>query len=221
LFNNMGPKERLAYVVLVAAGLCVAGYVGEGYLHKPPDIVIQPAAKAAPAPTTEQTSTSQSDVVVDVTGCVAKPGVYHFPPDARVEDAVARAGGATGDADLPKINRAAKLVDGTQVRIPSKKDAAASPPIDSAYDPNPAPSAGRRSGSSSRGTKAEPAPQSVSLNSADSEALQALPGVGPATAERILDYRKSHGKFKSIDELTAVGGIGPKKLEKMRKYIRL
>jgi len=220
MFNNMSPKERLAYAVLVAACLCIVGYVGEGYLRRPPDIVIKSAAKGAPQTASEEATAVQSEVVVDVVGCVAKPGVYHMPVDSRVEDAIQKAGGATGDADLPKINRAEKLLDGTQVRVPSKNDATSSPPVESPYGASPSAS-GRHGASSTRGPKPEPAAHSISLNTADSDELQALPGVGPATAERILDYRKEHGKFSSIEELTAVGDIGPKKLEKIRKYLRL
>ncbi len=226
-----GRGNRIAYVVLGGALLALAGYVGAGYLRRPADIVFQSAGpsrtsqpEATPnAPPQPQTA---SEVVVHVAGQVKNPGVYRLAADSRVDEAIARAGGPGKDADLDRLNLAAKLEDGTQVYVPRKgADAAVAPEPEpnSAYS---SPATGpRRTGGSSAGSHSGPKPLpavgSVSLNSADAKGLQALPGVGPATAQRIVEYRKEHGRFGSIDELLAVKGIGPKKLEKMRPYLKL
>jgi competence protein ComEA len=135
------------------------------------------------------------DLVVHVVGAVHRPGLYRFAARSRVADAVARAGGATRRADLTLINLAAPLADGTQVVVPIKASAAA---------------AGAAPGSAT--TPAGP----VHLNVATLEQLDALPGVGPVTAQKILDYRQKHGAFSSLEELDAIPGIGPARIEQLR-----
>ncbi|HKD32040.1 MAG TPA: helix-hairpin-helix domain-containing protein [Gaiellaceae bacterium] len=140
-------------------------------------------------------------VVVDVVGAVRQPGLYRLEQGSRIADAIARAGGATPKAELAQVNLAAPLADGEQVVVP-KRGA-----------PGAVPSA---SGSPS-GTATPAAP--VQLSTATLEQLDSLPGVGPATAQKILDYRTKHGAFSSVDELDAVPGIGPKRLEQLRDLV--
>lgn len=133
-------------------------------------------------------------LVVHVVGAVRRPGLYRFPSRSRVADAVGRAGGATRRADLTLVNLAAPLADGTQVVVPVK-----------------APAVGAPAG----GSAATPAGP-VHLNVATLEQLDELPGVGPVTAQKILDYRQEHGAFSSLDELDAIPGIGPARIEQLR-----
>jgi competence protein ComEA len=137
-------------------------------------------------------------LVVDVVGAVRRPGLYRFPQGSRVADAVARAGGATRHADVALVNLAAPLADGTQVVVPARTPAASG----GGGPPSPSAPAGP-----------------VHLNSATPEQLDALPGVGPVTAQKILDYRQQHGSFSSVDELDAIPGIGPARLEQLRKLV--
>jgi competence protein ComEA len=229
LFDNIGVKERLAYLTLAGALLALAGYAGAQYLRRPATVVFapeQPPVAAKPAPESPTSSVAPAQVVVHVAGCVKRAGVYRLSPDSRVEDAVAKAGGAKADADLDRLNLAAKLEDGTQVYVPRKgadTDIVPDPEPNAAYATKPAtaPKTSAQARGERPGPKPLPTPGSISLNTANLKELQKLPGVGPATAERILEYRKEHGRFTAVEELLAVNGIGPKKLEKMRKYLRL
>jgi len=137
-----------------------------------------------------------SPIVVDVAGGVRRPGVYRFRDGARVADAVERAGGPTPKAMLAQVNLAERLADGEQVVIPL-------PGV-------PAAPAGSSSGASDG---------PVHLGSATLEQLDSLPGVGPVTAQRILDYRSAHGGFKTVEELDAVPGIGPARFAQLRELV--
>lgn len=148
-------------------------------------------------------------LVVHVVGAVHRPGLYRLRDGARVADAVARAGGATGVAELAALNLAAPLVDGVQVLVPSRLPSASGPePAEGASPPN-APA-----GAAAAGLGAKP-----SLSSATAEQLDELPGVGPVTAQKILDYRSEHGPFRSVDDLDAVPGIGPTRIEQLRDLV--
>ncbi len=140
--------------------------------------------------------------MVDVAGAVHKPGVYRLTTADRVEDALKRAGGATRHADLSQINRAAKLEDGRQILVPTRDAPRRRPP---------------RRRPTAPGLSAGP----INLNTATLEQLDTLDGVGPATAQKILDYRKAHGGFGSVDELDQVPGIGDKKLAALRDKVRV
>ncbi len=140
-------------------------------------------------------------VTVHVAGAVRRPGVYRLPATARVDDALRRAGGARGRADLTAVNLAAKLEDGRQVIVPER--AAAAPPAGAA-----AAGAAAAAGGGAAGPPGAP----LNLNSATLEQLDTLDGVGPGIAQRILDYREQHGGFSRVEELGEVPGIGAKRL---------
>jgi competence protein ComEA len=137
-------------------------------------------------------------VVVHVVGAVRRPGLYRLRDGARLADAVGRAGGATRKADLESINLAAPAEDGLQVVVPRRVPAAQA---GVAVTP---------------GEAGSPTQGKMHLNTATLEELEALPGVGPVTAQKILDYRQQHGAFTSVDDLDAISGIGPKRLEQLR-----
>jgi competence protein ComEA len=162
-------------------------------------------AARGPAPVKIERPASTA-ALVHVAGAVRHPGVYKLRDGDRVKDAVARAGGARESADVNAINLAAKVTDGQQVVVP-RRGAAASAVGD--------PSAGAGAG------EAGAAQPPVSLNSATAAQLDTLDGVGPATAQKILDWRREHGGFSSIDDLGEVPGIGPKRLAALRGKVQL
>lgn len=138
------------------------------------------------------------DVVVDVTGAVARPGVYRLPAGARVTDAVQRAGGASGGALLEAINLAARLADGQQVVVPKR-------------GPGGAPLA-------TAGGTSEDGP--ISLGTATVEQLDTIDGIGPVTAQDIIEFRDEHGGLSSVDQLDQVSGIGPATMEALRSRLQ-
>jgi competence protein ComEA len=148
----------------------------------------------------------QTLLVVHVVGAVRRPGLYRLRDGARVADAVARAGGATRRAQLAALNLAAPLADGVQVLVPVRVVGGGSGPGE------PGGTAGALGG----GGALAPKP---SLSSATAEELEELPGVGPVTAQRIVDYRAEHGPFSSVDDLDAVPGIGPTRVEQLRDLV--
>jgi competence protein ComEA len=163
------------------------------------------SASSAPAALTREAE-PPGQLVVHVVGAVLEPGLYRLAEGSRVDDAIKRAGGATPRAALELVNLAAPVADGQQVVVPLHRRTAATA--------GAAPGEGSASGT-------VPAGGPVHLNSATLEELDALPGVGPVTAQQILDYRTAKGAFSSIEELDAVPGIGPARLEQLRPLVSL
>ena len=200
--STLAPYAIAALLVLVLGGRWLAGR--------------QDATPAATAPAAHRSASSSATAavprvslgaaavssVVDVAGAVRRPGVYRLRAGARVRDALQRAGGATARANTAAVNLAAKVTDGQQIVVPERVAA-----VPSAAAP-----------ASSGGSAAAPAAP-VSLNSATLEQLDTLPGVGPSTAQKILDWRTQNGGFASVDDLAQIPGIGPKKLEALRPQV--
>ena len=156
-------------------------------------------------------STTSGSVVVHVTGAVSRPGVVTLPPGSRVTDAINAVGGASAEADTQQLNLARVLTDGEQIRVPRIGEVL----------PDPAPQPG---GATAPGARTAPgksgdggASGTVNINTASASELEKLPGIGPALAQRIVEYRDSHGPFASVDSLTDVPGIGKAKLEGLRE----
>jgi competence protein ComEA len=188
------PPRQLAAVALavVAVSLLGAWHLSRGGGEG--------GGGRAPAPIRVQSGDEgRRSVVVHVAGAVRSPGVYRMRPNARVDDAVARAGGATPRADLSQVNLAAEVEDGRQVLVPKRVRAGA-----------PA----------AAGTETAPGVP-LNLNTATLEQLDELDGIGPATAQNILDYREANGGFGSVEELGQVPGIGDVRLASLREQVRV
>ncbi|WP_404291452.1 helix-hairpin-helix domain-containing protein [Glutamicibacter arilaitensis] len=202
-FSKFAPRptrlrfavSRVAALVLV---LVVLVWVAFSIIFSPPPeaeeldsipLVADPEHPAA----TEKLAT----VTVHVVGAVKKPGVYELPDGSRITDAIDKAGGMTKKARPDLLNLAAKLTDGQQIILPETTDSTAT------LGEQPA------QGGNSK----------VSLNQADAEALQTLPGIGPALAKRIIDFRNKNGPFTSVEELDAVSGIGPVLLGELAELV--
>jgi competence protein ComEA len=185
------PPQRLALYAGIALIVLVIGWRAHGSTQ-------QTAYNAPVACTAAPTGTALQMVVVDVTGAVKHPGVYRFESGARVLDAVRKAR-AERNAQLSGLNLAERLADGEQVVVPRRGEAA---------PPATAPGTGS-------------APAIVHLNSATLEQLETLDGVGPALAQRIIDFRTLHGGFGSLDELDQVSGFGPARMAALHGHVAL
>jgi len=139
------------------------------------------------------------DVVVDVTGAVRDPGVYRLPAGSRVDDALKRAGGEIARADLDAVNLAARLADGQQVVVPERVPGAVA-------------AAGGGAGTEEDGP--------ISLGTATGAELDTIDGIGPVTAEDIIEFREEHGGLSSVDQLDQISGIGPATMEALRERLQ-
>ena len=197
--TNLSRSELIGYAVAA----CLVVVLGVRYLH--PGGGHDEAAAAEPGGgsggSVKVTRADDGHAVVDVTGAVRRPGVYRLPASARVNAAVHRAGGATPKAELSGVNLAAKVTDGAQIVVPEQAAAGGVPATASAVP----------------GASTPAAP--VNLNTATPEQLDALDGVGPVTAQKILEYRQQHGGFGSVSELDRIPGIGPKRLADLRDKV--
>jgi competence protein ComEA len=162
--------------------------------------------------------TAGGKIVVHVAGAVNKAGVVQLPQGSRIHEAIAAAGGSTAAADLNRLNLAAVLEDGQKIEVPQLGDPTAG--VD-------APAGGmggtgaNGTGTSGSGTGTGPAGAKIDLNTASAEELGTLPRVGPVLAQRIVDWRKQHGRFKTVEELDAVDGVGPKMLETLLPLVKV
>lgn len=164
----------------------------------------QPAEAALPVEGGEQTQTAAGGktaehtamIYVDISGCVKEPGVYEVQEGTRVFQLIEEAGGLTENADIEGINRAEPLIDGQKIVIYARSG-------------DEAESAGTGERSDGR----------ININTADSELLQEIPGVGPVTAEKIIQYREENGRFAAPEEIKNVSGIGEKTYEKLANFI--
>jgi competence protein ComEA len=209
---GLGPGTVLLVVALVAAAMTATAFVvmrmGGDAEAVPRPAELGTASGAAsplvpvPSPASAGASPAASaSVTVDVAGKVRRPGVATLPAGSRVVDALRRAGGARGGVDVSGLNLARVLVDGEQILVGR-------------------PAAGGLAASASTSAP-DPSGALVNINTATAEQLDTLPGVGPVTAQKILEWRGAHGAFSSVDELLEVDGIGEKTLADLAPHVTL
>ena len=216
-------RSRIVPAMAVGVGVAVVALVVVVSLRgSPPPVEVGLPRAGPPGPSGSSSSGSSSSpagpeaaqgsegpdskAFVHAAGAVVRPGVYPVPTGARVTDVVGAAGGPAADADLQQLNLAAKVADGERVYVPRRGEISPTP-------------VGPGTGDSGTGGSMPSGP--VNLNTATPDQLEGLPGVGPATAQAILDYRKEHGRFTNVDELIDVRGIGEAKLAALRPKVRV
>lgn len=200
---SLAPRHLVVLVLVLVAGIGWAGC--SAFRARPQPVPDRPAAGitsgtpvAAPG---SSPSAAARVVVVHVAGRVRRPGLVRAAAGARVADVIAAAGGALPGTDLTSVNLARQVSDGEQIVVGGPGG-----------QPPATPGAGP--------TDSAPGGQ-VDLNTAGLAQLEALPGVGPVLAQRILDWRTEHGRFSSVDELQEVTGVGPKKFESLKPHVRV
>ena len=210
-FINLYGARRIAASAAVACVLAV----GAWWLVRVPPAPVESAISFTSTSVSEGTVQSVGQlqsalqIVVHVAGEVRNPGVYELPPGSRIIDAVNAAGGITARADVEVINLATPLIDSSQVYVPAK----GSVRQQSFARPQP----GMNVGASTDSQQASSG--LVNINRATAAELEKLPGVGPSTAQAIIDYRNSHGPFASPEDLLNVKGIGPSKFAAMQPLV--
>lgn len=196
------PRAIAVAPVTVATGAPITGLPATPAPVPAPPTTDALALTPDPAPAAPSASpVPAAEVVVHVTGLVERPGLVRLPVGARVADAIAEAGGVTQRRAADSVNLARVLADGEQVVVSLTPATAAPPPA----------------GAAPAGPPAAP----VDLNAATPEALDALPGVGPVIAARIVAWRTTHGRFRSVEELGEVSGIGEAILAQLRPLVRV
>ncbi len=181
-------------ILIVAIAIYAAGHSGE-----PDDIEVATGSNDTAA---AEQAEEPEEVIVDICGAVNDSKVVTLPSGSRVEDAIKAAGGLTDEADLSGINRAAELADGEKIYIPTADEVERGIELPSA-----------ESNISADG--------SININEATAEELETLNGIGPVTAEKIIQYRTEYGKFESKEELMEVNGIGEKTYAQIKDKIRV
>jgi competence protein ComEA len=196
---------RIEKAILLFCGAVLFFFAGSAWSRSRQVAALPPVFEDAPQSQSALAGTSGAPILVHVAGAVSRPGVLRLPFDARIADALKKAGGARPDGDLSALNLAQKLRDGQQVLVPirgAQKDAALE---------NEKPD--------QRAAKAKTPLRPVNVNTAGSEELQTLPGIGPALAARIL-AKRAQSRFSSMDDLDEVEGLGPKKLAAIKPFVR-
>ena len=215
-----GPLRTFGVGLLVALALAAVGWRLFVTSQPPVDDSLPfaaalatsiPPASAEPVSTVSEEVPSAAEIDdqvapagVHVAGAVVRPGLISGVGSMRVADAIDAAGGSTWNADLDRLNLAAPIADGQRIFVPSVGE--------------PAPVLVEPTSSLPDGSVAAGGGP-VDINNADSQRLQTLDGVGPATAQAIIEHRDAHGNFATVDALIAVGGIGPATLERLRSQI--
>jgi competence protein ComEA len=191
-------SQVVVYAAIALALLLVGARAIRGEASAEPSFAAADSGGAGNGSSSFSVSGQSSDLVVDVTGAVRRPGVYRMPAGSRVNDAVTRAGGPTSKAELEAVNLAARLADGQQVVVPERLATAAT--------------------ASTAAATAEDGP--ISLGTATVEQLEEIDGIGPVTAGDIVDFRDQHGGLSSVDQLDQVPGIGPATMEALRERLQ-
>jgi competence protein ComEA len=208
---NISPS-----LAAVAGAAIVAVIVA--FVLRPAQLAPHPAPESTPTPERVRAPVvERAQTLVYVAGAVVHPGVYALSGDARARDALAKAGGATHDADLVAVNLAAHVADGDEIAVPRYGEETTGPATRAGAH-RTSPSTARRTRRRPRrtpNTAERPVADApvVDLNSADAATLAELPGIGPTLAERIVEFRTLNGPFTSVDGLADVAGITPQRLD--------
>lgn len=210
---QQAPRFLREHLVVVGAILVVALGVGAYFVLSARTTSVAVTLPSAASTTAAETtavpaspSAAPQQIQVHVLGAVQRPGVVTLPAGARVHDAIAAAGGLLPQADPGELNLAAVVTDGSQIVIGTKQKPRGEVSSQAAPTGSSGPSGNR---------------QAIDLNTATAQQLEELPGVGPVTAGKIIEWRTQHGRFESIEQLQKVSGIGPKTYSEIAPHVRV
>lgn len=169
--------------------------------------------------TTKEEKTSENKIIIYITGAIKKEGVYELKENSRISDAIEIAGGLTENANIESINLAYTLEDGVKIHIPTKEESKNSQ--ETTYINKNTEGIETTNIEKSNSNSANTTKEKVNINTATQAQLETLPGIGPSTAQKIITYRKENGKYKTIEEIKKVSGIGESKYSKIKELIKV
>jgi len=211
--NMLNQKQK---IVAIIGGIVIVGIFVFYYINSTKDLYgydeIQ-NAEAEEEPEEEKKQEIKNKIIIHITGAVTNEGIVSVDEDARINDVIEAAGGLTEDAELINVNLAYLVEDGQKIYIPSKKD--------NTEDGDDGEIVFQDAGKSVLKEEEEKQNEKiVNINTATEAELTSIPGVGSSTAEKIITYRKENGKFKQVEDIKNVSGIGEKKFEAIKVYIK-
>lgn len=220
MLENLTKKQKIIFAIIIILMACVIIYYiystlnNVDYNH---EIEISnnnlEITSDLESVSIEENVTETQEILVHISGCVKENKVVSLPDGSRVNDAIEAAGGLTKDADLTNVNLAYILEDGEKIYIPKKGEEISSinnSSISSTF-----------SSTSSSNATSSTKNSKININKATQAELEIIPGIGPSTALKIINYRNENGKFKSIEDVKNISGIGDSKYEKMKDYITI
>lgn len=209
--NHFNKKQKIIAIILITI-IGIGIYCYTDAIENTSEEEIENVLEVAQTNTTKETE--EKNIFVHIAGCVQKEGMLELSSNSRIADAIEKAGGLTQEADLSDINLAYLLEDGMKIYIPNQNERQENneKTEDTAKTEN-TPSMQIQDTNTKQDV--------ININTATQEELDTLPGIGPATATKIIEYRKEKGKFKQKEEIKEVSGIGEAKYEKIKEYISI
>ena len=207
--NDLNKKQKIILIILITI-IGIGIYCYTNAIENTSEEEIENVLEVAQTNTTKETE--EKNIFVHIAGCVQKEGMLELSSNSRIADAIEKAGGLTQEADLSDINLAYLLEDGMKIYIPNQNERQENnEKTENTAKTENTPSMQIQDTNTKQDV--------ININTATQEELDSLPGIGPSTATKILDYRKQNGKFKAIEEIKEVSGIGESKYEKIKDQI--
>lgn len=209
--NDLNKKQKIILIILITI-IGIGIYCYTNAIENTSEEEIENVLEVAQTNTTKETE--EKNIFVHIAGCVQKEGMLELSSNSRIADAIEKAGGLTQEADLSDINLAYLLEDGMKIYIPNQNERQENnEKTENTAKTENTPSMQIQNTSTKQDV--------ININTATQEELDTLPGIGPATATKIIEYRKEKGKFKQKEEIKEVSGIGEAKYEKIKEYISI
>ena len=209
--NDLNKKQKIILIILITI-IGIGIYCYTNAIENTSEEEIENVLEVAQTNTTKETE--EKNIFVHIAGCVQKEGMLELSSNSRIADAIEKAGGLTQEADLSDINLAYLLEDGMKIYIPNQNERQENnEKTENTAKTENTPSMQIQDTSTKQDV--------ININAATQEELDTLPGIGPATATKIIEYRKEKGKFKQKEEIKEVSGIGEAKYEKIKEYISI
>ena len=209
--NYLNKKQKIIIIILITI-IGIGIYCYTNAIENTSEEEIENVLEIAQDNTTKETE--EKNIFVHIAGCVQKEGMLELSANCRIADAIEKAGGLTQEADLSDINLAYLLEDGMKIYIPNQNERQEN-------NENAENTAKAENTPSMQIQDTNTKQDVININTATQEELDTLPGIGPATATKIIEYRKEKGKFKQKEEIKEVSGIGEAKYEKIKEYISI